>query len=272
MLCIIQKKAVTLQSFCKRKQRSYNKMKYNYEYEIKYQEVDGEKKLRLFNLENYLLEVAGTVADDLGFGIAALHPRGLTWILTRLSVEMYELPTHCQQVRFETWIESNSHMLSTRDFRIYAKPSEFSHQPSDEWILIGQCKSVWAVLDLEKREIVNIFDDPMFADCVDGEVIEMSRVRMTTIPEPTGCETHKVVYSDIDYNGHCNSCRYLQAMTDAYLPDYYGKKVRLDINYSKEAIAGETLQTLYLVTPDGVQYQLKNEAGETSCSAKISIS
>ena len=235
-------------------------MKYNYEYEIKYQEVDGEKKLRLFNLENYLLEVAGTVADELGFGIAALHPRGLTWILTRLSVEMYKLPTHCEKVRFETWIESNAHMLSTRNFRIYSGDK-----------LIGQCKSVWAVLDLEKREIVNIFDDPMFADCVDGEVIEMNRIRMTTIPEPTGIVPHKVVYSDIDYNGHCNSCRYLQAMTDAYLPDYYGKKVRLDINYQKETMLGEELQTLYLVTEDGVQYQQKNSHGETSCSAKITI-
>ena len=235
-------------------------MKYNYEYEIKYQEVDGEKKLRLFNLENYLLEVAGTVADELGFGIAALHPRGLTWILTRLSVEMYELPTHCEKVRFETWIESNAHMLSTRNFRIYSGDK-----------LIGQCKSVWAVLDLAKREIVNIFDDPMFANCVDGEVIDMPRVRMTTIPEPTGIVPHKVVYSDIDYNGHCNSCRYLQAMTDAYLPDYYGKKVRLDINYQKEAMLGEELQTLYLVTEDGVQYQQKNSHGETSCSAKITL-
>ena len=235
-------------------------MKYNYECEIKYQEVDAKKKLRLFNLENYILEVAGTVADELGFGIANLHPRGLTWILTRLSVEMYELPTHCQRVRFETWIESNAHMLSTRNFRIYSGDK-----------LIGQCKSVWAVLDLEKREIVNIFDDPMFEGCVDGEVIEMARVRMTTIPEPTGCVAHKVSYSDIDYNGHCNSCRYLQAMTDAYLPDYYGKKVRLDINYQKEAMLGENLQTLYLVAPDGVQYQLKNAAGETSCSAKITL-
>lgn len=236
-------------------------MKYNYEYEIKYQEVDGKKKLRLFNLENYLLEVAGSVADSLDFGIAQLHPMGLTWILTRLSVEMYELPTHCKKVRFETWIESNAHMLSTRDFRIYSGDK-----------LIGQCKSVWAVLDMEKREIVNIFDDPMFEDCVDGEVIEMARVRMTTIPEPTGCVAHKVAYSDIDYNGHCNSCRYLQAMTDAYLPDYYGKKVRLDINYQKEAMLGENLQTLYLVAPDGVQYQQKNSHGETSCSAKITIS
>lgn len=235
-------------------------MKYNYEYEIKYQEVDGEKKLRLFNLENYLLEVAGTVADELGFGIAKLHPRGLTWILTRLSVEMYDLPTHCQKVRFETWIESNAHMLSTRDFRIYSGDR-----------LIGQCKSVWAVLDLSKREIVNIFDDPMFENCVDGEVIDMPRVRMTTIPEPTGVVPHKVVYSDIDYNEHCNSCKYLQAMTDAYLPDYYGKKVRLDINYQKEAMLGEELQTLYLVTEDGVQYQQKNQHGETSCSAKVSF-
>ena len=235
-------------------------MKYSYNYEIKYQEVDGKKKLRLFNLENYLLEVAGTVADELGFGIQVLHPRGVTWILTRLSVEMYEMPTHCEKVRFETWIESNAHMLSTRDFRIYSGDK-----------LIGQCKSVWAVLDLVKREIVNIFDDPIFEGCVDGEVLDMPRVRMTTIPEPTGCVPHKVVYSDIDYNGHCNSCRYLQAMTDAYLPDYYGKKVRLDINYSKEAMLGETLQTNYLITEDGVQYQQKNEAGETSCSAKITI-
>ena len=260
--------------------------KYNYEYEIKYQEVDAQKKLRLFNLENYLLEVAGTVADELGFGIARLHPKGLTWILTRLSVEMYELPTHCQRVRFETWIESNVHMLSTRDFRIYAeeskvesqkskaesqKPSDISHQMSDEWRLIGVCKSVWAVLDLTKREIVNIFDDPMFEGCVDGEVIDLPRVRMTTIPEPTGFLPHKIVYSDIDYNGHCNSCRYLQAMTDAFLPDYYGKRLRLDINYQKEAMPGEELQTQFLITPDGVQYQQKNEHGETSCSAKLTI-
>ena len=236
-------------------------MKYNYNFEIKYQEVDGQRKLRLFNLENYLLEVAGLVADELGFGIRALHPMGLTWILTRLSVEMYELPTHCERVRFETWIESNAHMLSTRNFRIYSGEK-----------LIGQCKSVWAVLDLEKREIVNIFDDPMFENCVDGEVIDMPRVRMTTIPEPTGSMPHKIVYSDIDYNGHCNSCRYLQAMTDAYLPDYYGKKIRLDINYSKEAMLGEEMQIFYLVTDDGVQYQMKNKAGETSCSAKITIS
>ena len=243
-------------------------MKYNYEYTIKYQEVDDRKKIRLTNLENYLLEVAGTVADDLGFGIAALHPMGLTWILTRLSVEMTELPGPTDKVRFETWIESNVHMLSTRCFRIYLVESQKSKEESR---LIGQCKSVWAVLDMNKREIVNCFDHPIFEGCVDGEVLDMPRVRMMTIPEPTGCVPHTIVYSDLDYNRHCNSCKYLQAMTDAYLPDYYDKKVRLDINYSKEAMLGETLQTNYLVAEDGVQYQQRNNHGETSCSAKITV-
>ena len=242
-------------------------MKYYREYEIKLQDVDSRKTLRLFNLENYLLETAGTVAESLGFGIVQLHPLGLTWILTRLSIEMYELPTYGAKVRFETWIESNAHMLSTRDFRIYA----IEGQEPEGMRLIGQCKSLWAILSLERREIVNVFDTPMFEGSVDGEVLEMNRIRMTTIPEPTGCVPHKVVYSDIDYNGHCNSCRYLQAMTDAYLPDCYGKPIRLDINYQKEAMLGDELTTHYLVTPDGVQYQQRNNSGETACSAKITI-
>ncbi len=237
-------------------------MKYWYDYTIKYQEVDDRKKLRLYNLENYLLEVAGRVADDLGFGIQHLHPMGLTWILTRLSVEMSELPGPGEKLWFETWIESNVHMLSTRNFRIYA--GEDKHP-------IGQCKSVWAVLDMEKREIVNCFDNPIFEGAVDGEVLEMNRVRMTTIPEPTAIVPHKVCYSDLDYNRHCNSCKYLEAMLNAYRPDYYDKSVRLDINYQKEVTEGDELQTLYLVAGDGVQYQQKNEHGETSCSAKITI-
>lgn len=235
-------------------------MKYTREYTIKYQEVDDRKRLRLYNLENYLLEVAGTVADELGFGIAKLHPLGLTWILTRLSVEMSELPGPNEKVRFETWIENHAHMLSTRNFRIYTGERQ-----------IGQCKSVWAILDMEKREIVNYFDSPIFDGAVDGEVIEMDRVRMTTIPEPTGSVAHPVVYSDLDYNRHCNSCKYLEAMLNTYRPDYYGKTVRLDINYSKEVTEGDELMTHYLVTADGVQYQQKNMAGETSCSAKITI-
>ena len=242
-------------------------MKYEYAYKIKYQEVDDRRQLRLYNLENYLLEVAGTVADDLGFGIRQLYPMGLTWILTRLSVEMWELPTHSDKVVFETWIESDAHMLSTRNFRIYKVETQES---KDERRLIGRCKSVWAVLDLEKREIANVFDHPMFDGAVDGEVLEMERApRLRPIAVPTGSEQRRIEYSDLDYNCHCNSCKYLEKMIDTYRPKMSDEGVRLDIFYQHEAYEGERVEISYAIEEDGVTYQMHDGQGKTYCMAKV---
>ena len=275
-------------------------MKYTYEYTIRYQDVDDTKHLRWVALEEYLLEVAGTVADELGFGIAVLHPRELTWILTHLSVQMSYMPMPQEHVVFETWIEQNAHMLSTRDYRIYLKPSEVRIQDSEEsregWRLIGSCKSVWAVLDMEKREIANVFDDPIFEGCVDGEVLPMARsARMMALTDAPRVP-YTIRYSDLDYNRHCNSCKYLQAMLDTYLPtalvgwqlgqapgavsiqdsevsiqDSEERREcwRLDIHYSREVTAGE--QTIIAYQDEGklIRYQLLNAEGLTSCSAAL---
>ena len=282
-------------------------MKYTYEYTIRYQDVDDTKHLRWVALEEYLLEVAGTVADDLGFGIAVLHPRDLTWILTHLSVQMNYMPMPQEHVVFETWIESNAHMLSTRDYRIYLKPSSPGPQPSADsrqgWRLIGECKSVWAVLDMEKREIANVFDDPIFDGCVDGEVLPMARsMRAQALPEAPRVP-YFIRYSDLDYNRHCNSCKYLQALLDTYLPQglvawqlgqapalsHWPSAIsqehetnsqwpkangleswRLDIHYSREVQAGEQTSIAWQDEGNLIRYQMLNAEGMTSCSAVLS--
>lgn len=234
-------------------------MHYNYEYTLRYQDADHTHHVRLNIIEDYLLEVAGTVADDLNFGIKALHPRGLTWILTNMSLELLETPCHGDHLRFETWIESNAHMLSVRDFRIYR---------GDE--LIGKCKSVWAVLDLEKREIVNIFDDPMFENSIDGEVLEMARApRLRTVAEPFETIDGCVLYSDLDYNGHCNSCHYLEKMLNAYRPEWLYGPIRLDISYQRELMPEESYSLRYHVEENAIQYQLQNAAALSSCIASL---
>ena len=119
-------------------------MKYTYEYIIRYQDVDDTKHMRWVALEEYLLNMAGRVADELGFGIAVLHPRDLTWIITHLSAQMTYMPMPQQHVVFETWIEQNAHMLSTRDFRIYLKPYPGSSRK--KWLLIGAYLGVLGLL------------------------------------------------------------------------------------------------------------------------------
>lgn len=257
-------------------------MKYNYEYVVRYQDVDDTRRLRLNKLEEYLLDVAGRVANSLNFGTSYLLEQNLTWVLTHLSVEIDALPIHDEVLRFETWIESNAHMLSTRDFRIYRKPlSRPDGHPSpiieeganaQEWELIGQAKSVWAVLDLTKREIVNIFDQPIFADSVDGERLDIARAaRPMPIAEPSGIMPYKIRYSDLDYNCHCNSCQYLEIMLDAARMDTRGKKIRLDLNYVKEIGEGAEVEVAYLKGEDNIFYQMRDVDGKTNVFARVSV-
>jgi len=240
-------------------------MKYAYTLRVPYQETDTTRRWRLYSLENTLLQVAADVANELGFGIRQLLPYGYTWILTRMDIEMRELPMHGDTVTVQTWIERNAHMLSVRNFRIY-------NGDSTQGELIGRVSSVWAVLDLKTRQIVNAFDMPMFDGCVDGEPLVLPRqLRMLPLCEEKEAFTSQVMYSDLDYNGHCNSCKYLEHMLNIHRPSFMNAPTpfRLTINYSREIVEGDTYSVKYSDTDDACQWQLLNAKGETSASARL---
>ena len=250
-------------------------MKYRHSIIIPYQDVDATRRLRLYAMENYLLNIAGKVADEMGIGIPALLPMNYTWIITHMNMEMLFLPKHGEELIVETWIERNAHMLSVRDFRIYQKQADGSE------LLVGCAKSVWAVLNLQSREIVNIFDHPMFEGAVDGEVLNMARaprfkpISLDDLEDDVqamkaGEVLHEIQYSDVDYNCHCNSCKYLEWMVNAVKAFDNQKPFRLDINYVKELYQGDTMWTRFMKTDNAVQYQQVDENGITCCNAMIS--
>ena len=249
-------------------------MKYRHSYTVQYQDIDDTRRLRLHTMENRLLIVAGKVADEIGIGIPYLLQHNCTWIITHLNLEMLYLPTHGEELVFETWIEQNAHMLSVRNFRIYRVSDNEGLE------LIGCCKTVWAVLERDKREIVNMFDLPVFKEAVDGEVMKMSRAqRMLPLvldelekdPEVIRAQekAHTIQYSDMDYNCHCNSTKYLEWMLNARRMQDNTKPFRLDINYVKELYLGDKMLTRYAERANGVQYQQVDENGVACCNARI---
>lgn len=235
-------------------------MKQSYLYQIQPQDVDYTRRLRLYTLENYLLNVAGKAAEEDGYGLSRLKPLGYTWVITRLNLEMKYIPTHYETIRIETWVEQNAHMLSIRNYRVYMDEE-----------MIGRAKSVWAVLDMQKREIVNAFDLEMFHDKVDGEVMEMAKpVRLLPLANPDGEVKYVIQYSDCDYNQHCNSCKYLERMMDAKLQIVENFCMRLDINYIKEVYNSDVIVTRFMTDLQGTHYQQVDQNGKTICSALIS--
>ena len=248
-------------------------MKYRHSYIVQYQDIDDTRRLRLHTMENRLLIVAGKVADEIGIGIPYLLQYNCTWIITHLNLEMLYLPTQGGELIFETWIEQNAHMLSVRNFRIYKKEE-------DGEVLIGCCKTVWAVLERDKREIVNLFEMDVFKQAVDGEVMKMSRgAKMLPLildelekdPEVLRAQEkpHTIQYADMDYNCHCNSTKYLEWMLNVRRMQDNTKPFRLDINYVKELYLGDRMLTRYAERANSVQYQQVDNNGVTCCNARI---
>ena len=186
---------------------------------------------------------------------------------------MLYLPTHGEELIFETWIEMTAHMLSVRNFRIYKKENDTEQ-------LIGCCKTVWAVLERDKREIVNLFDMDVFKSSVDGEVMKMSRApkmlpllldELEQDPEVIRAQEkpHTIQYADMDYNCHCNSTKYLEWMLNARRMQDNTKPFRLDINYVKELYLGDQMLTRYAERANNVRYQQVDKSGLTCCNAQI---
>lgn len=249
-------------------------MKYRYNYTVQYQDIDDTRRIRLYTLENQLLSIAGQVADELGYGVKQLKPYNCTWVITHLHLEMLYLPTKGEELIVETWVENHVHMLTSRDFRIYIKESDGER-------LIGCVKTVWVVLDKDKREVVNLFSEPMFEGSVDGEVLKIARAqRMLPLvldtladdPEVIRAQEkiHEIQYSDMDYNCHCNSCKYLEWMLNARCMQDNTRPFRLDLNYVKELYLGDEMRTRYVERATSVQYQQVDANGMTCCNGRIS--
>lgn len=240
-----------------------------YSFQVQYQEIDAERRLRLHALQNHLLSIAGLAADEGGFGIQYLYPQGLTWIITNMSLEMDFMPQAGDEIMIETWVEQNQHMLSIRDYRIYLNTTSSPIGGGLEGALIGRAKTVWAVLDLTKREIANIFDQAPFQGVEEPISLDLARpTRMLPLQTQIN-HPHTIQYGDVDYNNHCNSCKYTELMLNANKPKWLSKGFRFDIKYAKEIYLGDTLYTFVEATDNAVNYQQKDASGTILCSARI---
>ncbi len=221
---------------------------FKYDYRIQYQEVDGSRHLRLYTLENFLLNSAGKAADILGIGTKYLTPQDLTWVLTNITMDIDRLPQANEVLDIETWVEDFAHMLSPRNYRLSVAGKQ-----------IGQVRTVWAVISLTDRTIQNIFDRPEIQAVEKGDKVDVQRIRHgAPLTEPDGVWEHDIVYSDIDYNGHCNSCKYMEFLLNAHLPSFLGEPFVVDMKYAKEIHEGESIRVLYKqIDENTIRYEIR---------------
>lgn len=227
---------------------------FNKEYFLTPGECNPEERMPLTLLINRLIEVASLHANEIGIGYEFLSRECQTWVLSRVAVEMKRYPCVNETYRITTWITSISRLFSERDFEISVGDGE----------VIGHARTVWAVIDTRTRSVGDISRMSWVKDLIPDRttpVEKPSRPRPIESPEspeqvPAGYrETkYRFQYTDIDFNRHVNSSRYIELLLNQWSLEYHdaNRLTRFEIAYIHEARFGEeTTLRLLPDDPDG---------------------
>lgn len=234
-----------------------------YKYTIQPQDVDFTLRASASSIVNYMLNVAGLDAHNKGFGVEVLQDSSLTWVLLRFCTEINYRPEQYETVEIDTWISDFNRLSSTRNFRM---------RIGDRIIASGV--SLWCVLNMETRQSA---DMSMMKEAHDKFIVaEPSPIaapgRLRAI-ESAVTVSRPVVYSDIDFNRHVNTMRYVDMVFDSYPLEIFEAKdaMRLDINFLAEARYGETISVGYVEEENNRQFEITSNSGKTLCRAKVEI-
>ncbi|WP_277057547.1 acyl-[acyl-carrier-protein] thioesterase [Trichlorobacter lovleyi] len=111
----------------------------------RYHELDPHNRVRLPVIFAWLQEVGAEHALQLGVGLKDLKKLGLTWVLSRLTLELQRPIRGTEQVTVTTWPVTREGRFSIRDYLLT------DQQGKD----IGRATSSWAAINLKSRRPVN---------------------------------------------------------------------------------------------------------------------
>ena len=226
--------------------------------------VDFKGRLTMGVLGNHLLNCAGFHASDRGFGIARLNEDNYTWVLSRLAIELDEMPYQYEEFSVRTWVENVCRLFTDRNFAIIDKDGK----------KIGYARSVWAMINLNTRKPADLLTlhGGSIVDYVCDEpcpIEKPSRIKVTA-KEPVSKLTAK--YSDIDINGHVNSIRYIEHILDLFPIELYKSKHirRFEMAYVAESYYGDEL-SFYVDETNENEYhiEVKKNGDELVCRSKV---
>ena len=235
-----------------------------FEYRVEPQYVDFTDRVSVSSICDLILHAAGEDAHKRGFGIDALADNNYGWVLSRLAVELDYMPTEYSQFTLHTWISDYNRLSSTRNFTL----------TDAEGRVFGRAVSQWCMIDYATRMPV---DMNVMAKAHEGNMVDApspcERPRRIGVVNSEPIVEHKVVYSDIDFNRHMNTMRYIDIIFDTLpieVPEQL-KGFRLDVNFMKEALYGDTL-SLMGEERDGVRmFEYRNAAGDALCRMALEI-
>ena len=203
--------------------------------EVAFGECDRNERIRMSGLLGKVASFGGYDYDARGMTREVLIEMGYVFLLSRVAVNIHHRPKHGDVLTVQTWENGAKGAHMQRVFEMTDQEGRLCISSRSDWVLVDPVNHKIA----RPRSFVHeeFVPCPKEIDCQQPKKILLPKEGL----EELG--TRKVVWSDLDGNGHLYSGRYGDIIWD-YLPeDLQEREVKeFYINYSKEATLGQELQ------------------------------
>ncbi|RZJ70212.1 acyl-ACP thioesterase domain-containing protein [Flavobacterium sp.] len=190
--------------------------------------------LRITDLCNILQLTAGEHAEIGGISFSDMQAHDQAWVLSRMRVEILELPKWKDLVTVKTWIVSLENSRSVRALELYLGEKK----------IIG-CETFWAVFNTRSRRPEALaLEHEHFEKFPDSFSTEDRTSKVDLGNLTSKLADHKVLLSDLDIVNHANNVKYLEWCLDYFDAGLLLKnKVKaIDMNFMKELVLGDDVE------------------------------
>lgn len=236
-------------------------LKKSYSFQIQPQYVDFQFRATMASLGDILLTTAQFNADDNGFGLRQLNEMECSWVLSRMAIEMERFPEQYENIQVETWVEEVGRANTTRNFCIRDEKNE----------IIGNACSVWVFFDMKTRHAKDLLTLEGIHDFANSERALIDKPIKLGAVDGEEYDGFKVKYSDIDINGHVNSIRYIQWISDCFSLECYRKcqVKRFEINYVNEMLYDDFVEIVGMKhEANDFRFEIKKD-DKIACRARV---
>ena len=229
-------------------------------YTVKWHDTDVNRRVRPSQLLVYMQETANRHLHNANMDLDRLRDeRGLGFLLSRVSVCIYQQLYAYDEIEVQTWICDGKGLSFNRCFRVLRGGE-----------VVAEAFTVWALMDLSNQKLVRQeqFEYPFEGEDPLSPAYPI-RFRLPATGEMPKVGERRIVYSDLDYNGHMNNTRYPDMLCDFTDGITSLEVVGFSLSYLQEASFGKNLSVYRLDAGEEHLFRTVDENGNTCLEAKL---
>lgn len=199
---------------------------YSHEWDINFTQCAPNGYLKYVDLCNLLQLTAAEHSILGGLSFNDLQEHNQAWVLSKILIEIDELPKWQDKIVVKTWIESMVDSRSTRSIEMYLNGKK-----------IAGATSFWVVFNTQLRKAQDlVLAHEQFEKFPDNKATTGTFSRINIIQKTEKVLEKEVVLSDLDIVNHVNNVKYLEWCLDTLDAESILKMdiTKIEMNFLRE--------------------------------------